>query len=231
MSRAAAVAYLAFVALLIALLAALWWAPGALGQWRHWPVPPAQPPQLDDVRAALLHANPAAAAAYPAVLERPLFNPARRPVASASSAPAAAPPPPSAIEQARLQGIVAGPTLSGALVEEGGQPRFVRIGETVGDWTLARVQGRQAVFTRHGQERTLDWPADAPPPPAAGPKPPTAAAKAATVVQPVAAPRPPAAQPPAPPPAPASAGAAPAARGSFGGGSAKPTPAPSGAAR
>ena len=63
--RRARALYTAALALMLALLAALWWAPGPLAAWRQWQAPPPQPPNLDDVRAALLRANPAAARAVP----------------------------------------------------------------------------------------------------------------------------------------------------------------------
>ena len=74
---------------LAAVLAVLWLAPGAPAQWRTWQAPQPQPPTLDDIDAAQLTPNPAAGAAYPGVLQRPLMDPARRPQAAAS-APAAA---------------------------------------------------------------------------------------------------------------------------------------------
>ena len=125
-SRRAIAIYAAALALMLVLLAALWWAPGPLAAWRQWQAPPPQAPNLDDVRAAVLRANPAAAALSPVVTERPLFNDTRRaalPATSAASAPKRAPSP---IEQARLQGVIAGPTLSGVMLEEGGKARFVR---------------------------------------------------------------------------------------------------------
>ena len=242
--RRARALYTAALALMLALLAALWWAPGPLAAWRQWQAPPPQPPNLDDVRAALLRANPAAGALSPIVTERPLFNDNRRPVlstASAASAPKAAPSP---IEQARLQGVIAGPTLSGVMLEEGGKARFVRVGESVGDWKLARLHDRQAVFVRGGQERTLEWQAPAaaaasgaaPPsgaPAASGAAPTTGAAPTATNAAAGAAksmaPVPPPARVPPPPaapattaPAPAPAASQPASLGSFGGGTRLP---------
>ena len=74
---------------LAAVLAVLWLAPGAPAQWRTWQAPQPQPPSLDDIDAAQLTPNPAAGAAYPGVLQRPLMDPARRPQAAAR-APAAA---------------------------------------------------------------------------------------------------------------------------------------------
>ena len=154
MSRLAAPIYLGAVALMVLLLLIAWVAPGPLADWRHWHAPPPQTPKLDDVQASMLHANPLAVGAYPVILERPLFNVSRQPAASAPAAGASAPPP-SAIEQATLQGIVAGPTLTGVMLQEGGQPRFLHIGERLGDWVLASVQDRAAVFERGGQQHRI----------------------------------------------------------------------------
>ena len=236
-SRRALAIYAAALALMLVLLAALWWAPGPLAAWRQWQAPPPQAPNLDDVRAAVLRANPAAAALSPVVTERPLFNDTRRaalPATSAASAPKRAPSP---IEQARLQGVIAGPTLSGVMLEEDGKARFVRVGESVGDWKLARLRDRQAVFVRGGQERTLEWqaPAAAAAPGAAAPSgapgaapttgaAPTATNAAAGAAKPMAPAPPPARVPPPPAapattaPAPAAAASQPAPLGSFGGG-------------
>ena len=237
-ARLATALYVGAIVLMAALLAALWWAPGPLAAWRQWQAPPPQPPNLDDVRAALLRANPAAGALSPIVTERPLFNDTRRaalPATSAASAPKRAPSP---IEQARLQGVIAGPTLSGVMLEEDGKARFVRVGESVGDWKLARLRDRQAVFVRGGQERTLEWQAapaaaaapgaaptsGAPGAPMTGAAP-TGANAAAAAAAPSRAPAPPPARVPPPPaapattaPAPAPAASQPASLGSFGGG-------------
>lgn len=158
MSRLAALLYLATVALIGALLAALWLAPGPLTAWRQWQAPPAQAPNLDDVQAALLRANPAAIADYPVVLARPLFDPARRPRAAAGAEAAVPAAALDLIDQLRLQGIVAGSALTGVMLEEQGKSRFVRVGERVGHWTLTRIEGRDAVFQRHGEERRLPLP-------------------------------------------------------------------------
>jgi hypothetical protein len=144
-------------AALALLLAVLWLAPGPLDSWRVWSPPPAQAPQLDDAQAAVLRGLPGATAVYPAVLERPLMQPSRRPEAAASAAAAAAPPP-TAIEQVKLLGLLDGRALTGVMLEEQGKPRFVRQGEKVGDWTLAAIEGRQAVFTRGDERKRIDLP-------------------------------------------------------------------------
>ena len=84
-----------------------------------------------------------------------MLNPERRAQAAAGAAAARAPAP-TAIEQVRLQGIVAGSALRGVMLEEQGKTRFVRVGERVGDWTLERVNARDAVFQRGGQQRRIE---------------------------------------------------------------------------
>jgi len=157
MTRLATPLYVGAVALMGLLLAALWLGPGPLAHWRQWQAPAPQAPNLDDARASALRPNPAAAADYPDILARPLFYPARRPCQPASAASAAAPaaPPPTAIEQVRLQGLVAGPLLTGVMLQEDGNDRFVRTGEQVGDWTLRAIEGRDAVRERAGQQRRI----------------------------------------------------------------------------
>lgn len=162
MSRRMLSLFLLAVALAVVALLVLWLAPGPLAAWRHWQAPPPQAPKLDAVQAALLHRNPAAGAAYPVVLERPLLSPSRRvpaPAKVASAPDAPEEPPPLAIELVKLRGLVAGPTLVGVLLEEeGGEPRFVRRGEKVGDWTLAGIEGRMTVFKRADEVKKIELP-------------------------------------------------------------------------
>ena len=89
MTRQVSPLALLVLALMALALAVLWLAPGVPAGWRHWQAPAPQAPKLDDVQAAARQFNPAAVAVYPAVLERPLMSPARRPPAPASAAVAA----------------------------------------------------------------------------------------------------------------------------------------------
>ena len=156
-SRGATGWLIAINLVLAAALAGLWLAPGRPAQWRNWQAPAPQAPTLGDVHAAVLVPNPAAGAAYPQVLARPLMNATRRPMVAAAPQGAASAPP-AAIEQVRLLGIVAGPALSGIMIEQGGQASFVRRGERVGDWTLDSLQGRSASFVRNGERRQIELP-------------------------------------------------------------------------
>jgi len=195
MTRQVSPLALAALALMALALAALWFGPGPAAAWRQWQPPAPQAPNLDDAKAATLQFNPAAGAAYPAVLQRPLMDASRRPApppASTASEPAA--PPPTAIEQVTMQGIVAGPTLTGVFLQEDGAARFVRLGEKVGDWTLDSIHGRDIIFKRGAEQHRIELlPAPQPDPKQAqaGDK-----AKAAPgQPTPAAAPRPPGAGP------------------------------------
>ncbi|MCL1961094.1 MAG: hypothetical protein FWG56_04840 [Desulfovibrionaceae bacterium] len=216
----------AAAALLALALAALWLSPVA--PWRAWTPPPPQAPNLGDAQAALLAANPAAAAAYPSVLERPLLQPSRRPEAPANLP--AANQAPTSIEQVKLLGLVNGPALTGVLLDEQGTRRFVRQGERVGDWMLEAIEERHAVFMRGGERKPIELPytyldpAAAPAPPLpAGAKAQPSAARPIAPPPPAAAPPvspppvPPAVAPNAPPPAAAAANPGSAPQASFGG--------------
>lgn len=165
----------------LALLAALWLSPGAPARWRQWQPPAPQMPALDDVQQLMLHFNPQAGAAFPATRERPLLRSNRRP-APAQADKNAQPAQP--IDQARLQGLLDGPALAGALIDYAGETRFVRVGESIGGWRLSGVSDAALTLERDGQQREIELPflsaSDAAPasaPPAAR-RPPPARAQA-----------------------------------------------------
>jgi len=228
-------------ALLALTLAALWLGPGPVAAWRAWSPPAPQAPNLDDAQAALLDANPAATAAYPSVLERPLLQASRRPDPAASEA-AGEPSSPVAIEQVKLLGLVNGRELTGVLLQDQGERRFVRQGEKVGDWTLSAIDGRNAVFTRGGESKPIELPftylsqAGAAAAPPAGKAPNAPYGPRAPNVRNTPAPsNPPPPQPAVAPPAlaPAAAAATPAhaPAASFGGGGGAPPSPPKGGGR
>jgi len=144
-------------ALLTVVLAALWFAPGPPAHWRNWQLPAPQAPNLDDVRAAQLVPNPALRSDYPVIIERPLFTADRKPRATASDAQAATLPS-DPLDQIKLYGLVDGPVSQGVLLEQNGQSQFVRRGEKIGDWTLQTIEGRDAVFVKDNERRTVPLP-------------------------------------------------------------------------
>lgn len=139
----------------LALLAVLWLLPGTSARWRQWQPPAPQMPALDDVQQLMLHFNPRAGAAFPATRERPLLRSNRRP-APAQVDKNAQPAQP--IDQARLQGLLDGPALAGALIDYAGETRFVRVGESIGGWRLSGVSDAALTLERDGQRREIELP-------------------------------------------------------------------------
>lgn len=155
-----ATALMAGSAVLAALLAGLWFAPGAPERWRQWSAPEPQPPALDEVRQARLAFNPAAGAAYPGTVERPLFMSTRRPPSVDKEPAEPDKPPPQPIDQARVFGVIAGPALTGVMVEYEGQTRFVRPGEELGGWRVTSIQDRRVRLERNAERREIEVPLD-----------------------------------------------------------------------
>lgn len=165
-------------ALLLAALALLWFGPGA-GQRTQWVAPQPLPPNLDAASATFLSVNPAAASNDRTLLERPLFAIDRSPAtAKPAAAPEpAAPPPPNLLDKTQLRGIVRGPTLNGVLAEVDGKPRFIRSGESLGEWTLRGIREREVTFGKGAEQRVMVLPLAAASAAAAASPPGAAAAK------------------------------------------------------
>jgi hypothetical protein len=146
-------------ALLLAALALLWFGPGAR-QRTQWVAPQPLPPNLDAASATFLSVNPAAASNDRTLLERPLFVIDRRPAtAKPVAAPEpAAPPPPDLLDKTKLRGIVRGPALNGVLAEVDGKPRFIRSGESLGEWTLRGIREREVTFGKGAEQRVIVLP-------------------------------------------------------------------------
>ena len=158
MNRRATPFLLAINAALAAGLALLWFGPGSSTQWQP---PAAQPPNLDDARAAVLRPRREAVAEYPRIAERPLFSATRRPApsnASASDAEKTAAPPPVELDKLKMFGTINGSTMRGILAEVEGQSRFVRRGEKVGEWTLRSIESSEAVFEKGDERRVVPLP-------------------------------------------------------------------------
>ncbi len=146
-------------ALLLAAPALLWLGPCAR-QRTQWVAPQPLPPNLDAASATFLSVNPAAASNDRTLLERPLFAIDRRPAtAKPAAAPEpAAPPPPNLLDKTQLRGIVRGPTLNGVLAEVDGKPRFIRSGESLGEWTLRGIREREVTFGKGAEQRVIVLP-------------------------------------------------------------------------
>lgn len=142
--------------LLAVALALLWFGPGRSTRWTP---PAAQPPNLNDARAALLGPRPDISAEFPQIAARPLFSSSRRPSPAASAAEGAeVPPPPVALDKLKMLGTIDGPTLRGVLAEVEGESRFIRSGEQIGEWTLRDIGSSQATFEKGDEKRVVPLP-------------------------------------------------------------------------
>jgi hypothetical protein len=124
---------------------------------------------------------------FAAILERPLFAPDRRP--PPPPPPPTPPPPPDPFATVQIQGIFSG-TQSGILARVDGKSRRVKINETIGNWTLKSIDGRDATFTQGDETRKLRLAyakLDAPTPPAVKASPPPAPTAAAPTTMPAGA--------------------------------------------
>ncbi len=102
-------------------------------------------------------------AAYAAVVERPLFSPARRP---AVVAPPDAAAPPARSDELTLRGVMLAPHKRVALIEIEGadeEARWLAEGETLHGWTIEAIHARHVVLSEDGESRqlALDWEATA----------------------------------------------------------------------
>lgn len=124
------------------------------------PYPPPQAGEAREAGAAL----PTPLAAQPldglsATRERPLFSPTRRPqpppapvVAAPEPLPPPAPPP-----DVALFGIVMDGEEARAVVRAGPAAKIMRvgIGDDIGGWKVAQIEGRQLVLSRDGRIATF----------------------------------------------------------------------------
>lgn len=134
---------------LAALLAWLWLTPQ--GQWRgvHWQPPQPVRPVLSDTPA--LPAFEVDLGRYVATLERPLFATSRRPPPIlAAAAPATEPMP-----DIRLLGMYGTSDAGGVIASIDGKVRRLRVGESVGGWSLKELRAGEIVIGRADEVRTL----------------------------------------------------------------------------
>jgi hypothetical protein len=140
---------------LLAWLAWQWFTPQ--GQWKgvHWQPPAPLKPALDG--GVALPETGIELGRYVATLERPLFAPSRRP----PPPPLAASAPPVVIDtppDLRVLGLYGargeGAGSGGMIARIDGQVRRVRVGGSVGRWTLKELRPGEAVLSLNGTEQT-----------------------------------------------------------------------------
>jgi hypothetical protein len=98
-------------------------------------------------------------AAYDAIVERPLFDPARRPGVAAEIAASPDDEGADAVEEVdgfRLAAVLKGLGSTTALIEdELGTTQILRPGERLADWVLAEILDDRVVLTADGRRETL----------------------------------------------------------------------------
>lgn len=115
----------------------------------HWVAPAAMAPDLSTSASTQASANAGDSSLLVAILERPLFAPDRRP-----PPPPAPPPPPDPFADIQLLGIFSGSN-AGVLARVEGKVRRVKVGESVGAWSLKSIEGRNVTFAQGEDTRAL----------------------------------------------------------------------------
>jgi hypothetical protein len=150
MSRAITVLVVA-IAALVGMLAWQWVDKSGSLRDVHWQRPAAIKPDFGRSSLALSTAEQFDAGRFMAILDRPLFSPTRRP-----------PPPPKPVvipqpdplDTVHIFGLFSGADGGGIIVRVDGRTRRVKIGESVGDWRLKEIRGRDAIFARGSETRS-----------------------------------------------------------------------------
>lgn len=152
-------AFRTLLALMVALTAGLAWMwvdpSGQLRSHAWTPPEPVVPDMSAPKLPAALEARQSApgVGAYVAILDRPLFAPDRRPPPPPEAAPEA--PKPDPLAGLTLYGIFKGPDFSGIVARVNDRVRRVRLNETLGEWTVQSIEGREVIFARGDETRSV----------------------------------------------------------------------------
>lgn len=143
------------VAVLAAAVAWLWVLPTGQLRTNAWtpPVPVLPELPVPNVPSGLVVPSSSGAGAYFAILDRPMFAPDRRPAPPPDAKQAA--PEPDPLAGLTLYGIFSGPEFSGIVARVNDRVRRVRVSESLGEWTVKSVQGREVTFSRGEETRSM----------------------------------------------------------------------------
>lgn len=141
---------LLLILLLSAGLAWMWFDEQAQLRSLAWVAPKALPPDIK-VPAGPPKTDPTISdtSRYAVILDRPLFAPERRP-----PPPPAPPPPPDPFATIKIQGVFSGAN-AGILASVDGKSRRVKMNETIGNWTLKSIDGRDVTFIQGEEKRQV----------------------------------------------------------------------------
>ncbi len=133
-------------------LAALWVDQDGQPVHISWKPPKSIRPDLKSMAQANASASSQPADAYATVLERPLFAPDRRPPPPPPLP--LPPPPPDPLAQFTVIGVLSG-EYSGVLARVDGKVRKIKVSDTIGPWTLSKIDDRDVTFTNGDQSRSF----------------------------------------------------------------------------
>lgn len=147
---------LLLILLLAGGLAWMWF--DQFGQLRNltWVAPKALPPDIKvPAGPPKVGSIDGDAPLFAAILERPLFAPDRRPPPPPPPpTPPTPPPPPDPLASIQILGIFSGEK-AGIIARVEGKMRRVKINETIGQWSLKSISGRDIIFEQGGEQRQL----------------------------------------------------------------------------
>lgn len=121
------------------------------------PVPiPSVPSEAASARVADPAVSPSDEADYAALVDRPLFQPSRRPgQAPPDVVPDVVAAPPLPAPSGSLVGVVIGPQRTVAIVRTDGRSAILAEGDTIAGWQVRRVMRDQVQLERDGQ--VAEW--------------------------------------------------------------------------
>lgn len=142
------------IALLIGILAAMWFHRDGSLRNIHWQPPQAQTQDFVSMVPTLPVRKQADTSRFLAMLERPLFSPTRRPPPP--------PPPPAPVEvqeplpNVHLYGLYGGDSNGGAIVRVDGKNLRVQLNESINGWKLSAIGERSITLRRGARSRSID---------------------------------------------------------------------------
>ncbi|MDD3676584.1 hypothetical protein, partial [Thauera propionica] len=147
----------ATVRILLGVNAALLLAAGAL--WLSgetaWQPPAAQPPDPASLAPEEFELARIELAAMGETLERPIFAATRRPPPPVAEVAADAPPPSDPLKDVQLLGVFEIGADKHLMVRAEGKVTRLKVGETVGPWTVRALNDREVTFAQGAERRQL----------------------------------------------------------------------------
>lgn len=143
-------ALFAICALAAAGIATLWYSGD-----KTWTPPPPRPIDAGLLEAPKVYADPPGGELFAEISARPLFDPSRRPPPPEPVAAAESEPDP--FVNVKLLGLFGSAGEGGVILQIDGRSKRLRVGETLGPWTLRGTSGSSAHFIgARGEQKKLE---------------------------------------------------------------------------